>query len=176
MAITESTVITRVSVHCNCDGMNASNVIPYNGTIAAIGAESIPVETTDADQLAQLDIMQAKIDDGTAELWYQDGGNIWIEYDDLQDVHGLIHAMHPMRPATRQPGGHHVLPNIVKNRRATPKTTTPDGPTSPPSSESSRRSASRTATPSTTRSKTGTHASSPARKSLSSSTSPPTTT
>ena len=31
MAITESTVITRVAVHCNCSGMNAGNIIPYNG-------------------------------------------------------------------------------------------------------------------------------------------------
>ena len=58
--------------------------------------------------------MQGKIDDGTAVLWYKDGQN-WIEYDDLEDVHGLIHAMHPMRPADRQPGGHNVLPNIVKS-------------------------------------------------------------
>ena len=66
------------------------------------------------DDLAQLAIMQDKIDSGDADLWYLDG-NRWIEYDDLQDVHGLIHAMHPMRRAEQQEGGDHVLPNIVKS-------------------------------------------------------------
>ena len=32
MAITADTTITRVAVRCNCDGMNASAVVPYDGT------------------------------------------------------------------------------------------------------------------------------------------------
>ena len=114
MAITADTTITRVVVRCNCDGMNASAVVPYDGTTRAVDAENIDVETTDTADLAQLTIMQDKIDSGDAELWYLDQSR-WIAYDSLDDVHGLIHAMHPMRPAERQPGGHHVLPNIVKS-------------------------------------------------------------
>ena len=114
MAITADTTITRVVVRCNCDGMNASAVVPYDGTDRAVDFENIDVETTETADLAQLTIMQDKIDSGDAELWYLDQST-WIAYDDLDDVHGLIHAMHPMRPAERQPGGHHVLPNIVKS-------------------------------------------------------------
>ena len=114
MAITADTTVNRVAVRCNCDGMNASYITPYDGTTRAVDFKDIDVETTDADDLAQLAIMQDKIDSGDADLWYRDG-NTWIEYEDLADVHGLIHAMHPMRPANRQDGGHNVLPNIVKS-------------------------------------------------------------
>ena len=113
MAITADTTVTRVVVACNCDGMNTSSVTPYDGTTRATGYENIPVQSTEAADLAQLQIMQDKIDAGDAEVWYKDGSR-WIEYDDLQDVHGLIHAMHPMHTAD-QSNGYRVLPNIVKN-------------------------------------------------------------
>ena len=115
MAITESTVLDRVVVGCNCDGMKVTTVTPYNGTTPATGAESIPSYTKDADKIAQLDIMQDAIDAGTAALWYFDNPT-WIAYADLEDEHGLIHAMHRMRPAgASATDGFRVLPNIVKN-------------------------------------------------------------
>ena len=137
--------------------------------------DDIDVETTDTADLAQLTIMQDKIDSGDAELWYLDQ-NRWIAYDDLDDVHGLIHAMHPMRPAERQPGGHHVLPNIVKS---TGYSTDDDTGRSDITTQFGTVATKRKpdgSTRSTTRSRTGTLASSAARKSPSSSTSPPTTT
>ena len=113
MAITADTVFDRVVVICNCDGMNTDSIFPYNGTSLAVGGAVIPITNPTAEQISQREIMQAKIDSGDAEIWYRDA-NTWIEYDDLQDEHGLIHAMHPMHP--RGGGdGFHVLPNIVKN-------------------------------------------------------------
>ena len=114
MAITESTVFDRVQVGCNCNGMKVTTITPYNGTTIATGGENIPSYTDDADKIAQLDIMQAAIDAGTATLWYFDSPT-WIAYDDLEDEHGLLHAMHRMRPARIGFGGFRVLPNIVKN-------------------------------------------------------------
>ena len=58
--------------------------------------------------------MQDAIDAGTADLYYYDGGNNWIAYDDLDDAFGLIHAMNRMHAPGAQSGGYRVLPNIVK--------------------------------------------------------------
>ena len=40
MAITADTVFDRVAVLCNCDGMNTSEMLPFNGTSPAEGYES----------------------------------------------------------------------------------------------------------------------------------------
>ena len=113
MAITADTVFDRVVVGCNCSGMSTSEVTPHNGTDQADGAEFVLINNPTAHMIAQREIMQAKIDSGDAVIWYRDA-NTWIEYDDLQDEHGLIHAMHPMIP--RGAGeGFRVLPSIVKN-------------------------------------------------------------
>ena len=113
MAITADTVFDRVVVLCNCDGMNTDSMYPYNGTSVAVGAEAILITNPTDSMITQREIMQAKIDSGDADIWYRDASQ-WIEYDDLQDEHGLIHAMHPMKP--RGAGdGFRVLPNIVKN-------------------------------------------------------------
>ena len=114
MAITADTVFDRVVVLCNCDGMNTDTILPYNGTSLAEGAEGLHITNPTASMIAQREIMQAKIDSGDAVIWYKDS-TTWIEYDDLQDEHGLIHAMHPMHPRGQQAGGHNVLPNIVKS-------------------------------------------------------------
>ena len=176
MAITADTVFDRVVVFCNCDGMNTDTIYPYNGTSAAVGGETIHITNPTADMIAQREIMQAKIDSGDAAIWYKDSST-WIEYDDLQDEHGLIHFMHPMHPPRQQGAGHRVLPNIVKNtdyaedsRHRAPRHLHREVRHRP------RRSASRTATPSATRSTAGTPASLPVRRFPSNSTSPPTTT
>ena len=113
MAITADTVIDRVVVLCNCDGMSTRGILPYNGTDSVEGSELIQIANPTASMITQRDIMQDKIDAGDAVIWYKDQST-WIEYDDLDDVHGLIHAMHPMIPLGAG-AGFRVLPNIVKN-------------------------------------------------------------
>ena len=113
MAITADTVIDRVAVLCNCDGMHTRGILPYNGTDLAVGAEDINITGPTASMITQRDIMQDKIDSGDAVIWYLDTNGTWIEYDDLQDEHGLIHGMHPMHPRNKG-DGFRVLPNIVK--------------------------------------------------------------
>ena len=99
MAITETTVFNRVRVACNCDQMYVSAIGPYDGTSLAIGYEAIGPATTDADQIAQLDIMLAAIESGDAEVWYYDSSpGTWIAYDDLPAQHALLHGMHQMHP------------------------------------------------------------------------------
>ena len=112
MAITADTVVDRIVVLCNCDGMNTSSMLPYNGTSPAEGYENVRIPNPTASQIAQREIMQDKIDSGDAVIWYKDGNN-WIEYDDLQDEHGLIHGMHPMIPLGKG-AAFRVLPNILK--------------------------------------------------------------
>ena len=95
MAITEDTTFDRVRVHCRCDQMVVASVAPYEGEVEATGSEIIPIVTTDADQIAQLDIMLEAIQNGDAAVWYFDmGDGSWIAYDDLPLQHALIHGMH----------------------------------------------------------------------------------
>ena len=113
MAITSDTVVDRIVVECNCDGMYVGAVTPYNGVAEAEGAEFVLIANPTAQMIAQRGIMQDKIDSGDAVIWYKDSSK-WIEYDDLQDEHGLIHAMHPMIPLGKG-AGFRTLANIVKN-------------------------------------------------------------
>ena len=112
MAITAETLVDRIVVLCNCNGMDADSVQAYNGTVPAEGNEGVLITNPTASQIEQRGIMQDKIDSGDAVIWYKDG-TTWIEYDDLQDEHGLIHGMHPMIPLGKGEG-FRVLPNIIK--------------------------------------------------------------
>ena len=72
MTVTSSSVFDRVRVACNCDGMNVSAIAAYLGTQRLSESENIGQDTTDAGEIAELQVMQDAIDAGTADLYYVD--------------------------------------------------------------------------------------------------------
>ena len=118
MAITATTVFDRVRISCNCKSVYVTSIRPYDGDSSAVGAEGIRPTTTDADQIAQLDIMRAAVVAGDASVYYNDGGP--IEYDDLPAEHQLVHTLHSIHPND----GWKSLGTLVKDADVTEDTDT----------------------------------------------------
>ena len=113
MAITEDTVFDVVEIGCNCDQMYVSYIRVLDGGAVATGSELIKAGTTDSDELAELAIMQDRIDAGTATIVYRDDQQN-IPFGSIPDQHGGIHGMHTLRPKGGGEDGYRVLPNVIK--------------------------------------------------------------
>ena len=97
MAITETTVFDKVVIFCDCEGTRVKNLVPVNGTAAAVGWEVISPTTTDTGEIAQLDIMRDAVVAGTAVVEYRDGATEYA-YDDLPFEYSLVHTLHSIHP------------------------------------------------------------------------------
>ena len=97
MAITSSTTFDIVRIQCSCQHLTIFSVTPWDGDAYATDAEGIDPATTDAAQVAQLDIMRDAVVDGTAEVIYWDGANL-IDYEDLPFQYAMMHLLHDIHP------------------------------------------------------------------------------
>ena len=114
MPLTESSVFNRVLVLCNCEGMNVGDIGAHQDETWLTSSSWVSQDETDTGKLAELQIMEDAIEDGTAELWYKDRST-WIRYEDIDDAYGLIHAMNRMRPKGGGDDAYRILPNLVKD-------------------------------------------------------------